>query len=299
MCTIRELLSNHLTYAREYYAGNRHEVSHLESISACIEATIDTSLPANEFSPKKLKAVRDMMIQGGWTLFNGDPAKPYTRRYINCQVNRLRGIFKWGVSEELVAYDVYSALMCVAALDAGRTTAKEGKGKVSSAPTESVEAVKRVVSEMVRDMIDIQTLSGMRSGELCSIRLCDIKMEADDWWTYAPQKHKTAYKGKYRLCHFGPQCIRILRKYIGLETTKRLFFYSPQSYRNAIANACIKAGVPHWHPHMNRHRAATTVRKAFGKEATTLWLGHSDKAMEVVYGEQDIELAATIARRIG
>ncbi len=56
-------------------------------------------IPAEEFSPKKLKAVREAMI-----------AKDWTRRYINEQVYRVKKTFDWAVSEELIHVTIADAL---------------------------------------------------------------------------------------------------------------------------------------------------------------------------------------------
>src|SRR5512135_3803341 len=42
--------------------------------------------------------------------------------------------------------------------------------------------------------------------------------------------------------------------------------YGARAYAHAIAKACKRAGVPHWHPHQLRHNAGTYLRKEFGLE---------------------------------
>jgi hypothetical protein len=57
------------------------------------------ALPANEFTPLKLKAVRKTMIDTG-----------LCRSVINQRIGRIERMFKWAVSEELIAESVYRAL---------------------------------------------------------------------------------------------------------------------------------------------------------------------------------------------
>lgn len=56
--------------------------------------------PANEFGPLALKAVRQRMIDNGWS-----------RGYINKSIGRIRRCFKWAVENELVRPDMYHGLM--------------------------------------------------------------------------------------------------------------------------------------------------------------------------------------------
>ena len=70
--------------------------------------------PAPAFSPLKLKAVRQKMIDAGWS-----------RGVVNRRVSRLVHLFKWAVSEELVPEGTWRALTTVAGLERGRTAARE------------------------------------------------------------------------------------------------------------------------------------------------------------------------------
>ena len=75
--------------------------------------------------------------------------------------------------------------------------------------------------------------------------------------------------------------------------------YTPDSYRRAIDRACVKAKVPHWHPHQLRHNFATLVRKHFGIEAARAALGHHSVDITEVYAEQDRSLVERVASQIG
>ena len=59
-------------------------------------------------------------------------------------------------------------------------------------------------------MIDLQLLTGARGGELFQLRGRDIDRSAPVW-TYTPQDHKTAHRGKTRTIYFGPRAQEILR----------------------------------------------------------------------------------------
>src|SRR5262245_51744778 len=99
---------------------------------------------AKEFGPLALRAVREDMIQTG-----------LCRTVVNARVNRIRRVFRWGTSVELVPAAVTQALAAVPGLRRGRTAARESKG-VHPVNWEHVEAtlphLPRPVAAMVRLM---------------------------------------------------------------------------------------------------------------------------------------------------
>jgi hypothetical protein len=72
------------------------------------------NLPAAEFSPLKLKAVRQNMIDSR-----------LSRGVINQRIGRIKLLFKWAVGEELVPETTHRALLAVEGLKAGRSEARE------------------------------------------------------------------------------------------------------------------------------------------------------------------------------
>ncbi len=75
--------------------------------------------------------------------------------------------------------------------------------------------------------------------------------------------------------------------------------YNARSYGHAIAKACDKAVVPHWHPNQLRHNAATRLRKEFGLDVARVILGHSSPIVTEVYAEVDREKAIAVMERVG
>jgi len=92
-------------------------------------------------------------------------------------------------------------------------------------------------------------------------------------------------------------------------------FYTPNSYRRAIHNACDKAFPPpegleadalkewrssqRWSPNQLRHTAGTEIRKRFGLEAAQVILGHAAADVTQVYAERDADKARDVAKQIG
>jgi hypothetical protein len=75
---------------------------------------------ATDFGPKKLKALRDELVASG-----------VSRGYANKQVERVKQMFKWAVSEELVPASIYQSLATVEGLRKGRTAAPEPPKQLS------------------------------------------------------------------------------------------------------------------------------------------------------------------------
>jgi integrase len=75
--------------------------------------------------------------------------------------------------------------------------------------------------------------------------------------------------------------------------------YDVASYRRAVRRACLKAGIPVWHPNQLRHSRLTEIRKRFGLEASRVCGGHREVGVTQHYAEQDRELARSVMAQIG
>ena len=65
--------------------------------------------------------------------------------------------------------------------------------------------------------------------------------------------------------------------------------YSKNAYSNAIKNAAIKAGVPHWTPNQLRHLTATEINKLLGINIAQQLLGHDSAKTTAVYIDPDVK----------
>jgi integrase len=75
--------------------------------------------------------------------------------------------------------------------------------------------------------------------------------------------------------------------------------YSGDAYRKAVRRACLKAGIPIWHPNQLRHSRLTQIRKLYGLEASKVCAGHSEIGVTQHYAEQDRSLAYQVMATIG
>jgi integrase len=97
-----------------------------------------------------------------------------SRGVINQRVGRIKRLFRWAVENEVVSATVLHALQAVTGLQKGRTQARETEpiGPVSDA---DVEVVVPFLNATVRAMVKLQRLTGMRPGEVCRLRACDLE----------------------------------------------------------------------------------------------------------------------------
>ena len=281
-----------------------------------------------EFGPRQMKSLRRRLIENG-----------NARTYVNDNMKRLRQVFRWGVSEELVPPDVLARLKSVLPLKAGRTEARETK-RVTSVPDEHVEAVRPFVSRQVWALIDLQRLTGARSGEVVIMRPCDLAM-SEDVWTYTPVSHKTEHRGHRRTIYLGHRAQEVVKPFLEARP-KGVYLFSPReameeyhrlrhaerrtplscgnkpgsnrkrrprktpgdryttkTYHRSVADACKKAGVPHWHPHQLRHGAAARIKKEFGLEEARILLGQKSLNVTDHYAGLEEDKAKEVIARIG
>ena len=162
--SVVEICAAYWEFAKRYYTvgGKRTgEIHPVKAIVKLLRKTYGTTL-AIEFGPLSLKALRHKMIEKGWS-----------RGTINKQINRVRRIFRWAVSEELLPPSVTQALTSVEGLRAGKTEARETQPFL---PIDDamIEATLPHLPRVVADMVRLQRLTGARPEEISSIRPGDV-----------------------------------------------------------------------------------------------------------------------------
>ena len=221
--SINELV---LAYWRQHvdphYRKNGKPTSEVSCIGAALRFLKEAyGLTAvSDFGPLRLKAIRETMIAAGMS-----------RRVVNRYVGKVRACFRWGTENELVPPSVFHGLQSVAGLKAGRCEARDTE-PVKPVPDSFVDAVLPFVSPQVKAMIELQRLTGMRPGEVCDMRTCDIDATGKVW-IYRPQAHKTEHHGKAREVYLGPRAQVILR--LWLKPDLQAYLFSPAEARAAHA----------------------------------------------------------------
>ncbi len=328
---VLELINSYWKFAQTYYVKNGEHTQEVAKIKATLSRLKKMYRDAyvSEFGPLAMKAVRGRMIRDGYK--RGTKKYSYSRLHINQTMQRIIRMFSWGVEQQLVEPRVLHGLREVKGLRKGRSEARETK-PIRPVPDEHVDAIKEHVTSPVWAIIELQRLTGMRSGETVIMRACDIDMTGKVW-LYRPSSHKTEHHDYDRVIDLGPRAQQIIEPFLQRSTEAFLFSpaeatqeryakasthrrknqktkkrvtlrkigeqYTPSSYRKAIKYACTQAGVPEWHPHQLRHLAATKLRHDHGIEIARIILGHRSSFTTEIYAENDRQAARKIVMKIG
>ncbi len=311
--SITSLIADYFRHVKQQYENDGSEPPYVNNVkqATIILKSLYGSMPVNDFGPRCLKTVRNLMVDKGWR-----------RKTVNTRVQIIIKMFKWGVSEEFVPVRVYQEIKTVEGLREGRTTAKESK-KVLPVPLDLVNAVQPYVSRQIWAIIQLQLLTGARGGEILPMRACDLDMSDNEIWIYQPLDHKTAHLGKKRTIFLNPKAQEVIKPFlIGRPISKPLFsprdavlehrhrkhsnrktpmscgnkpgsnrvdkpqkepkeFYTRNTYRQAIVRACEKA-FP-----LPRHLAKTKVKGRKGMRLQTKAEWHARIGPE---GVKEVEL---------
>jgi integrase len=121
----------------------------------------------------------------------------------------------------MVPPSVHHGLKAVPGLRRGRADVRESE-PVRPVPDAFVDAIAPHVSRQFWTMIELQRLSGMRPGEVCSMRTIDVDTSGRIW-IYTPESHKTEHHGRERRIYLGPKAQETLRPWLRPELTAYLF----------------------------------------------------------------------------
>ena len=213
--TVNELIVRYLTWAMGYYRKNGKETSEVSNTRNAIRTLrkLYGSTLAADFTPLSLKAVREAYIEAD-----------LCRSEVNRRTAIVVRAFKWGVSECIVPPSVYHGLQSVTGLRRGRSAARETE-PVKPVPEWVVEATLPFLAKPVAAMVRLMLLSGMRPGEACVIRACDLNM-AGAVWEYRPSSHKTEHHERERAIFLGPRAQEIAKQW--LKPDLEAYLFSPR-----------------------------------------------------------------------
>jgi integrase len=325
--TIAELILRYLEHCDRYYQKDGRPTGEARNVEYALRPLrrLYGSSQVEDFGPLALKTTRAAMIE-----------TDICRNVVNKWTRHIVRMFKWGVENELVPPMVHHALKAVAGLKAGRSAARESE-PVRPVDDDLVDAIEPFVARAVWTMVQLQRLTGMRSGEVTIMRTGDLDMSGRVW-TYTPRVHKSQHVGKARTVHLGPRAQELLKPWLRADREAFLFspaeaeaerkaemrrirqskvqpsqvdrskarpekqpgdYYTTESFRRSIARACSLAGIPAWHPHQLRHSCATRLRKEFDIDTAAAVLGHSTLNTTEHYASRSEEVAAAAMTAVG
>jgi integrase len=329
--TISELIFVYRRHTHQYYRKNgevTREAGAIDDALRILRKHFGLKV-AGEFGPVALEKLRDAMIS----------ELDWSRKYINKQVNRIRGMFKWAASKEIVDAATALALRELAGLKKGRSEARE-TSRVRPVSDKVIDSTLPHLPKTVADMVRLQRLTSARPGEVCSLSPADLDRSADVW-VYRPAEHKTEHFERDRVIAIGPRAQKVLASYLDACEAEEFCFspaasetqrraeaaaqrktpltcgnragtnrrsrpkrsagsrYTSASYRRAIHRGCEKADIEKWSPNRIRHTASTEIRKRFGIDAARAVDGHGSASTTEVYAELDLNKAIEVMRAVG
>jgi integrase len=238
--TINELILAYWTHAEQHYRRpDGTPTKELADIRLSCRPLKELYGPtvAKEFGPLALKALREAMITGSW-MTNKQKARQHKhgkliawcRKLVNQRIGRVRRIFRWAASEQLLPVSVYEALRTVDGLKQGRCQARETE-PVKPVPEAFVLQTLPNLRPAVAAMAQLQLLTGMRPGEVVIMRAIDLDMTGPVW-LYRPGSdqgphgaHKTAWRGHDRVIAIGPRGQEVIKPF--LKTDLYAYLFSP------------------------------------------------------------------------
>jgi integrase len=275
--------------------------------------------PAKEFGPRKLKVVQQAMADGSW-MSEEEKARSaekgyatgWCRNVVNRRITRIKTLFKWAESEEMIPGGNYQALRTVAGLPKNSRQVRHTEKK---SPTERADLDK--VLEQLRDrtpavaaMLELQWWTGMRSCEVRIMRTCDVDQADPTCWLYRPAEHKNDWREaeQDRVVPLGPECRRILEPWLQPARPETYLFrparkrrrdhYGDIGYAQAVRRACERAGVKIL-PYGGRHAAKMRIEREAGVDAARAVLGQKSIQSTQHYGKLDAARAAEVMKKLG
>ncbi len=111
--TVTEVAVAFWKHAQEYYAKSPHTLDHFHrTLRELLKLYGPVSV--SEFGPRALKTLRAGLV-----------ARGHARRYVNETIRRVKQVFRWAASEELIPVEVVTRLDTVRGLAKGRSKARE------------------------------------------------------------------------------------------------------------------------------------------------------------------------------
>lgn len=283
--TVTMLIADFLEWAESHYGAKNTDFNHFRMACIFLKRAAGRRT-IRQLGPVRFKKVQRLMEQHIGTR----TGKPWSRKYINAQMRRLKQVFAWAVENELMKQTRYAALCMVRSLRFGKTTAPE-LPKKQPVKWETVQQIFGVVPPIVQAMLTVHFRTGMREDEITAMRKCDIDTSDPTCWWYRPPQHKNLHRGKRKDIGLGPVSQEALRPYLNVAPPAYIFSprialkqgWDARRTKPATSQPNMKRYAPRYSTATYDHRIHTAIgvaesrlRKATGDDSITLerWTPH-------------------------
>jgi integrase len=309
--TVSEVLARYLVYANERYDPAGREPENYALSFRALRQLYGSSL-ATDFDAAALEVVQLAMASGSW--MNEEERKALTdrkkplgwcRNVVNQRVNRIRTCWRWAERQKLVPKGSHQHLCTLPGLPKNSRRVRHTAPR-KPASREDVEAVAAKAHPRIAAMLRLEYLSGMRPGELRTMKMSELDRSNPDVWVYTPGRYKTQRldNAPERRVYLGKESQAILQPWLR-EDDGYLFqprpgkCYSDYGMSQAVSRACRRAGIKLVF-YQTRHGCKQRVTREEGLDAARAMLGHLSLGTTNSYAAgQDEQLAIEVARKLG
>ncbi len=150
-------------------------------------------------------------------------------------------------------------------------------------------------------MVEFLAYSGMRVGEACEVRFCDVNFETGTLLVTGGELGTKNHQE--RMIPLFPNLRNLITRIQTARKTsdRNARIFEIASPRGALPLACKRVGLPRFTVHSLRHFfASNAIENDINFKVISEWLGHSDGGMLVAktYGHLRAEFSASMAQRM-
>lgn len=237
--TVARIAALYWEECKTIYQKNGKQTSTVDNIKLALQKLIDThgDMDASDFDAPRLTELGHMMCHSVDRY--GKPCR-LGLSTVNARIQTIRRMYKWARTKGWVTREAAADVVMTPLLRRGRCEANAPED-VMPVAVEILNATIAAAPKTVADMIRVQVLTGMRPGELCSMRVVDIDRTAAVW-IYIPRSHKNEHHGKDRVIAIGPKAQAILQPYIERRNIGDAVFWAADAHRERLE----MSGSPAW-----------------------------------------------------
>lgn len=266
---------------------------------------------ADAFKADQLEALRGAMASGSWmTAQEREQSRQpcWCANRCNRMCGRIKTLWRWAERKGYVPDGRWAHLCALPGLGRNDASVRHTAARKAC----SWDELSLVLPHCVRPVRAILLLlwhTGMRPGDACLMRACDVE-RSGEVWVYRPATHKNDWRGQDRAVPLGPAAQKVLAPFL-LETEGEAYVFVPvqrrakdhygcDTFSQSVRRAALEAGVPDLHAYKIRHAYKARVTREMGMDAARAAMGQKSISSTNLYSSAtDLKAASEVAKRLG